>query len=469
MAKPVNAMTGDAPDGQNPDKKYVPEKTGRFKYTPPPPPKPDPRDAEIFTEEKLRRSGGKMKEPPMGLDSKKHGGSIKARRFAIGGEMMDEYNGAMGRGTDTPDKKIAREKSDAAYESDAADKAAGLKASKNDEPVGFFKRLMMGNIDKPGSEAYEKFGAGRGRTDAAREDANKSTRNERESARTREANMALDDNTPAPVKTKPSVDNNPIATGYTNRLEKEERNAETELTSAERANAMRPNRVAATVKPTVKPSISASDKPNPPVGGMRKNTDMAEGPTFNSTRTGPEKKTTAVREDTPEEKRQQEAWEDYKRISKPGKDAIEGVYPEQFLIPGGKAIASGAMGVKAYKAAQLAKDAAAARRFSETAAPQVAKDISKYTPKQELEAGTSAIRGSVTRKGIREERSRAEAGAPKGTSFMEKAASNKRGTSYKDDMKKGGSIKAYASGGSVSASSRGDGCAQRGKTRGTMR
>jgi hypothetical protein len=36
-----------------------------------------------------------------------------------------------------------------------------------------------------------------------------------------------------------------------------------------------------------------------------------------------------------------------------------------------------------------------------------------------------------------------------------------------DSRKKGGSIKAYASGGSVS--SRGDGCAQRGKTRGMMR
>jgi len=344
MAKPVNAMTGDAPDGQNPDKKYVPEKQGRFKYTPPPPPKPDPRDAEIFTEEKLRRSGGKMKEPPMGLDSKKRGGVIK-HRYAPGGEIMDEYNGAMGRGADTPDMKIAREKSDAAYESDAADKAAGLKTSKG-EDVGFFKRLMMGNIDKPGSEAYEKFGAGRGRADTAREDKNRSERNERENAKTREANMALDDDKLAPVKTKPPVDTNPIATGYTNRLEREERNAETEMTSAERANAMRPNRVAAIVKPTVKPSISASDKPNPPVGAMRKNADMAEGPTFNSTRTGPEKKTAAVLEDTPEEKRRQEAEKDYKRISQPGRDAIKNVYPEEFLIPGGKAIAVGAMGVK---------------------------------------------------------------------------------------------------------------------------
>jgi hypothetical protein len=36
------------------------------------------------------------------------------------------------------------------------------------------------------------------------------------------------------------------------------------------------------------------------------------------------------------------------------------------------------------------------------------------------------------------------------------------------EMKKGGGVKAYAKGGSVSASSRGDGCAQRGKTRGRV-
>lgn len=41
-------------------------------------------------------------------------------------------------------------------------KKRGLEESKN-ERVGFFERLRMGNIDKPGSEAYEKFGAGRGR------------------------------------------------------------------------------------------------------------------------------------------------------------------------------------------------------------------------------------------------------------------------------------------------------------------
>ena len=47
---------------------------------------------------------------------------------------------------------------------EAADKEAGLKASK-DEDVGFFKRLRMGNIDDPSSEAYKRFGAGRGRSE----------------------------------------------------------------------------------------------------------------------------------------------------------------------------------------------------------------------------------------------------------------------------------------------------------------
>lgn len=47
---------------------------------------------------------------------------------------------------------------------EAADKEAGLKASKG-EDVGFFKRLRMGNIDDPNSEAYKRFGAGRGRSE----------------------------------------------------------------------------------------------------------------------------------------------------------------------------------------------------------------------------------------------------------------------------------------------------------------
>jgi hypothetical protein len=46
--------------------------------------------------------------------------------------------------------------------SEDEDKAAGLEASRDDK-VGFLERLRMGNIDDPESEAYKRFGAGRGR------------------------------------------------------------------------------------------------------------------------------------------------------------------------------------------------------------------------------------------------------------------------------------------------------------------
>jgi len=46
--------------------------------------------------------------------------------------------------------------------SEDEDKAAGLEASRDDK-VGFLERLRMGNIDDSSSEAYKRFGAGRGR------------------------------------------------------------------------------------------------------------------------------------------------------------------------------------------------------------------------------------------------------------------------------------------------------------------
>lgn len=50
---------------------------------------------------------------------------------------------------------------------EAALKAEGLAASNKEAPVGFFERLRMGNIDQEGSEAYNRFGAGRAKRDAA--------------------------------------------------------------------------------------------------------------------------------------------------------------------------------------------------------------------------------------------------------------------------------------------------------------
>ena len=48
--------------------------------------------------------------------------------------------------------------------SEASAKQRGLDISNKEEPVGFFERLRMGNIDDPSSEAYKRFGAGRGRS-----------------------------------------------------------------------------------------------------------------------------------------------------------------------------------------------------------------------------------------------------------------------------------------------------------------
>jgi hypothetical protein len=46
---------------------------------------------------------------------------------------------------------------------EAEAKKRGLDLSNKEAPVGFFERMRMGNIDQPGSEAYNRFGAGRGR------------------------------------------------------------------------------------------------------------------------------------------------------------------------------------------------------------------------------------------------------------------------------------------------------------------
>lgn len=65
------------------------------------------------------------------------------RKFADGGSVDDEtYNS----------------------EQYQADKKAGLEASRN-EKVGLWERLKAGNIDDPSSEAYRRFGAGRGQAE----------------------------------------------------------------------------------------------------------------------------------------------------------------------------------------------------------------------------------------------------------------------------------------------------------------
>ena len=64
--------------------------------------------------------------------------------------------------TKKPMKKFKRYDEGGSVE-EAMAKQRGLDISNKEAPVGFFERLRAGNIDQPGTEAYNRFGAGRGR------------------------------------------------------------------------------------------------------------------------------------------------------------------------------------------------------------------------------------------------------------------------------------------------------------------
>jgi hypothetical protein len=71
--------------------------------------------------------------------------------------------------TKKPMKKVKRYEGGGEIE-EAAAKQRGLDESNKEKPVGFFERIRMGNIDDPSSEAYKRFGAGRGRSSPAAEE-----------------------------------------------------------------------------------------------------------------------------------------------------------------------------------------------------------------------------------------------------------------------------------------------------------
>lgn len=79
-----------------------------------------------------------------------------------------------------------------------SDKERGLEASKDDK-VGFFERLRMGNIDDEGSEAYRRFGAGRGRAESVPVEDRTPTPVIRESAKPTPAIQESAKPTPAPM------------------------------------------------------------------------------------------------------------------------------------------------------------------------------------------------------------------------------------------------------------------------------
>jgi hypothetical protein len=76
---------------------------------------------------------------------------------------MKDFEGAIGSGADYPDKAIARKAAADVLAGRAKDKEAGLAQGKQ-ASFGGLGRLFQGNIDAPGSEASDKYGAGAGAT-----------------------------------------------------------------------------------------------------------------------------------------------------------------------------------------------------------------------------------------------------------------------------------------------------------------
>jgi len=158
-----------------------------------------------------------------------------------------------------------------------------------------------------------------------------------------------------------------------------------------------------------------------------------------------------------------------KQTMTPESQAIQRVYPEQYLVGGLgiKGIASAAQnlartGAKEAPAAVSAARGALNRAMSAERASPKTGDMSKINDAlktfknkgtvMDKSAWAAGPKGPLGRKPKRDAIGRAD-------TLDENGAA----------MKRGGSVKNYASGGSVSsASSRADGCATKGKTKGTM-
>jgi len=367
--------------------------------------------------------------------------NMKFKRYEGGGEIMGEM-----------DPK------------EAADKEAGLKASKG-EDVGFLQRLRMGNIDDPSSEAYKRFGAGRGRAapaaPAAEEEAPKPQAVARIPAK------------PNPIfaagleqgKRQPSGDAS-VAEDYSGPRTKPI------VTSAEKPAASKPT----APKPTAS-KTKETDKPSKYPGALRgMRSDAGTSPPV-ATHKGPRDEEKSSASQIPGQS-----------TKAPQGEKIDSSETERNINAALTATGLGGAAAGAYKlkkmydASKAAKQALSNTKRLERPGTVAGKDFlmrdyegaaktaSKGVPKKQLGFKKDSDVTDVT---------------PKKTSYRSETNPTKREDARADEardnlknfltrdldrgMKKGGSVKKYASGGMTSsASRRADGIATKGKTRGKM-
>jgi len=324
-----------------------------------------------------------------------------------------------------------------------SDKDRGLEASRDDK-VGFFERLRMGNIDDEGSEAYRRFGAGRGKA-------------ERTPVETMDATPVT-----RPTAAAPEMDAMEEANTRVDRM-------------------LTPNQsVADQPKPGGKPRVNVqAAKPSAPAKSSPKMQEQTYRRTSGDTGSRPKADTSNYsnegrgREMT---KEQQFARADAeakspegvaKRKKQEAEQGLERVTPETALLPGGslKVLSAAAKKLAAPKMAKYSQEAlpAPTKRLTYDKAGAVARKRAERAEARKSEM----LKENARRYGLDEDSPGYEAAA----------GAVRKNLGGKDfAFKKGGSVKKampmkkMASGGSVSnPSKRADGAAIKGKTRCKMR
>jgi hypothetical protein len=316
----------------------------------------------------------------------KGGTSNKFKRYEGGGEVMGEMDPM-----------------------EAAAKKRGLDMSNKEAPVGFFERIRMGNIDQPGTEAYNRFGAGRGR----------------------DRGESVSVNQPMPsapaAPSMPAASSRPLSDDMYS-----------DYGSSTGAGA-------AGTSETVKPTRPAAQPPAKPAAPMKiVGTGNQRGPTAEElaaySAEKNKKKSAAEKMDLPGMKA----------------DAKKALDDDPSAILG----AAGAAGA-GYGLYKLAKKMMGATKAGKAAAPFL-KEIGTNPPKKLLEGPRAASKSADVTDVVPKSGEMKRLGKPS----LKKPLDESDTTGGAIGYKRGGKTMKYASGGMVSsASRRADGIASKGKTR----
>jgi len=341
--------------------------------------------------------------------------------------------------------------------SDSADKTAGLAASNAEKKSSGFLglgRFLEGNIDQKGSEAYEKYGAGYGREVEAKND-------ELKEATLKEAALTASE-------ARTDADRKALLESIVRRNGREEDRAVTKDAAESDYRGPMQRRKLDVSEPAKAPAASTRSAAAPAAStrsaaAPAASTRSAAAPAAPvvDPRTAEAGNSRGSRAAEPADPRTAEAG------NSRGSRAADPRTAEAGNSRGSRAADSRtaeAGNSRGSRAADLSKPA------SKPAAPTPAARLAATKDTADMKRSQGSAEDSYdddTSLSFEERRKRAEMRAKRGsTTGTDTRSINER---FKDAFKaKGGAIQSYAKGGAVSASRRGDGIAQRGKTRGKM-